>query len=93
LSRGLKEGIVSQNDRFGDGLAVGVIVGSVVGAVIGVLVANRVATSPEALPTQDPEQALGDAKRSLEEKITQLNEAIESAREKLATVPAAGDKP
>ncbi len=81
---------MSQSEsRFGDGVFLGLVVGGILGGVLGVLFVNRSqssANNSENLGTEtstNTDQVLDDAKRSLEEKITQLNDAIESARERL----------
>ncbi|WP_287130026.1 hypothetical protein [Candidatus Cyanaurora vandensis] len=84
----------NQADRFGDGLAVGVLIGSVIGGVVGALITSQVQRQAKPMAVQETleevqkntEQVLGDARRSLEEKITQLNEAIETARQRLTSL-------
>ncbi|WP_218082416.1 hypothetical protein [Anthocerotibacter panamensis] len=85
-----------QDSRFGDGLTIGVLVGGLFGGVVGAFLANRFLTAPAknaAKPTaildevqKNTEEVLGDARRNLEEKITQLNDAIELARQRLASL-------
>ncbi len=86
----------NQVDRFGDGLAIGVLVGSVFGGLVGALIANRFSTPKQPHTEQssenmtqmqiDTEQVIGDARRTLDEKIAQLNEAIEATRDRLLSL-------
>ncbi|HIK54181.1 MAG TPA: hypothetical protein IGS37_03325 [Synechococcales cyanobacterium M55_K2018_004] len=90
---------MSQQDNFFGGFLVGAIFGGVVGGVVGVLVANRLSRSEvmdgkdaltkklegkglEKRPVASA-QNMEVARRGLEDKIAQLNEAIDDVRLKL----------
>lgn len=91
---------MSQQDNFGSGFFLGAIVGGVVGGVLGALLASqRLGEGTEAsgrseLPDAKKkrplkaasEQNIELARRSLEDKIAQLNEAIDDVRQQLSTV-------
>lgn len=89
---------MSQQDNFGSGFLVGTLFGGIVGGIVGAVVASRLgkaeAQPGEALPpaTKNPE-ALGPdeaemevARRGLEDKIAQLNTAIDDVRQRLGGV-------
>ncbi len=92
---------MSQQDNFLGGFIAGAIFGSIVGGVTGALVANRL-NRQEALPSKEgfPKkklegkpgrqvanvQNIESARRGLEDKIAQLNDAIDDVREKLGGV-------
>lgn len=83
---------MSQQDNFFGGFWVGAIVGGVVGGVLGVLVAPRLSRhdSPESKKGERSlalsEQSGEDSRRGLEDKIAQLNDAIDDVRQQLGGV-------
>ncbi|BAC91480.1 MULTISPECIES: hypothetical protein [Gloeobacter] len=80
-------------DAFLDGLVVGAVIGSVVGGLVASLVAPRLRRNAEIeAPHRSPEPpvspgvdpgTLEDARRVLDEKIAELNQAIEQTRSRL----------
>jgi hypothetical protein len=84
---------MSQKDGFSTGFLLGSIVGGLVGGTIGVLLANRQqeGDEPEVLRrvkarTQgknSDSQSIESARQSLEEKIADLNGAIDEVRSSL----------
>ena len=88
---------MSQQDNFGSGFLLGALFGGVIGGVVGAVTAsrNRARLSPEdaldraemgegdALPPSDEEMEL--ARRGLEDKIAQLNSAIDDVRHRLGS--------
>lgn len=75
------------NNNFGIGFLVGTIVGGVVGGIIGTVIANKGKDSMnnnlEGQPNYsafDSEEEIENARLSLEEKINQLNHAIDDVR-------------
>ena len=96
---------MSQQDNFVGGFLLGTIVGGVVGGIAGVLVSSRLpndTAEAEDEPSNDDGQAtrrsfslptersIEVARRSLEDKIAQLNDAIDDVREQLSTVNTNG---
>lgn len=99
---------MSQQDNFVGGFLLGTIVGGVVGGIAGVLVSSRLPSDADTddesredgegtparrsfqLPT---ERSIEVARRSLEDKIAQLNDAIDDVREQLSTVNTNGSSP
>lgn len=93
---------MSQQDNFAGGFLLGTFVGGVVGGVLGVLVASRIKTDAagnEVFPKmegnpvkkkrqlrQPTEQTIETARRGLEDKIAQLNDAIDDVRQQLSNV-------
>jgi hypothetical protein len=92
---------MSQQDNFLGGFLVGTVVGGVVGGILGAVVASRINKSgkEEEFPSLDDrsnkkkrhmavpnEQSIEAARRGLEDKIAQLNEAIDDARQQLSNV-------
>ncbi len=91
-----------QDDNFLGGFILGTIVGGVVGGIAGVLVSSRLSQSEEldadGLRKLDPkvskkrnlkaptEQTIEVARRGLEDKIAQLNDAIDDVRQQLGAV-------
>jgi hypothetical protein len=91
---------MSQGNFFG-GFILGTVVGGVVGGVMGVLVSSRLSQTEELeadgikaekkkrnlkAPT---EQTIEGARRGLEDRIAQLNDAIDDVRQQLGTVNGA----
>lgn len=91
---------MSQQDNFSGGFVLGAIVGGVVGGIIGsVVTAQRLAEESEEVQTKpelqakpkrrmrgSTEQNIELARRGLEDKIAQLNDAIDDVRQQLGTV-------
>jgi uncharacterized protein HemX len=86
---------VSQKEGFTGGFLVGALLGSLVGGVVGALVANRSNQKPAEetakLPASTPislgtEEEMEQARRNLENKIAQLNCAIDDVRQQLENV-------
>jgi Na+/glutamate symporter len=87
---------MSQKDNFGSGFVLGSIVGGVVGGVLGTLLATRNETAltrknKNSLKEDSPlqftsEESMEVARHSLEDKIAQLNLAIDEVRQQLNSV-------
>lgn len=93
---------MSNQDNFFGGFMLGTLVGGVVGGVVGVLAASRIPkkalkAKASALAQRTPKRGQGQgaasspqnieaARRGLEDKIAQLNDAIDDVRQKLGTV-------
>jgi gas vesicle protein len=93
---------MSQQGNFLGGFLLGTVVGGAVGGVIGALAASRLSqaestaklegskTEPKAVKKRPlkaaPEQNMEVARRGLEDKIAQLNDAIDDVRQQLGTV-------
>jgi Na+/glutamate symporter len=88
---------MSQRDGFTGGFLAGAFVGGLVGGVLGAVLVNRSRRSPEESESQpfleeghpvrlNPEDGIEMARRSLEDKIAQLNLAIDDVRHQLGTV-------
>jgi len=91
-----------QDDNFFGGFILGTIVGGVVGGIAGVLVSSRLSQpedlDAEGQKKLDPkankrrslkaptEQTIEVARRGLEDKIAQLNDAIDDVRQQLGAV-------
>jgi len=91
-----------QDDNFLGGFLLGTIVGGVVGGIAGVLVSSRLSQAEEldaeGLKKLDSkikknrnlkaptEQTIEVARRGLEDKIAQLNDAIDDVRQQLGAV-------
>lgn len=86
---------MTERDGFGSGFLMGTLVGGVIGGVIGAIAASRQTKSPSSL-TQPEEktspletdESMESARRSLEDKISQLNLAIDDVRQQLGGVNA-----
>jgi hypothetical protein len=89
---------MSNRDGFTGGFIAGALFGGIVGGILGTLLtSNRL---QESLPADETlnsknkkrnlkpptEQSIELARRGLEDKIAQLNEAIDDVREQLSTV-------
>lgn len=92
---------MSQRDGFTGGFLAGAVVGGLVGGVLGVVLANRSRRSLEDTDNQaflegvrngrlTPEEGMEMARRSLENKIAQLNLAIDDVRQQLGSVQEQG---
>lgn len=92
---------MSNKDNFSSGFILGTVVGGLVGGVLGSLLGSRLsaespdeenANLPESKPKKKKKASLtGDegmevARRSLEDKIAQMNEAIDDLRYQLSSV-------
>lgn len=87
---------MSQQDSFAGGFIAGALLGGVVGGVIGALATARLKGTGEdsALSGSDPFESLdhGDeesmelARQGLEDKIAQLNTAIDDVRQQLGGI-------
>lgn len=87
---------MSQQDNFFGGFVVGTVFGGIVGGLTGAFIASRVSSqedreghsgsgekqSPELMSDRDMESA----RRSLEDKIAKLNEAIDDVQHQLGGV-------
>lgn len=88
---------MGQQDNFGSGFVLGTLFGGLVGGVVGAVVAARISQSTDEkddvlLPQEDqsssPRLSPTDAdielaRRGLEDKIAQLNNAIDDVRQRL----------
>ena len=92
---------MSQRDGFTGGFLAGAIVGGLVGGVLGTVLANRGRRSLADGDNQafleesrngrlTPEEGMEMARRSLEDKISQLNLAIDDVRQQLGSVQENG---
>lgn len=82
---------MSEKDGFGSGFLLGTLVGGVIGGAIGAIAASRQKASSSAetgdgLSQLDDDENMESARRSLEDKISQLNLAIDDVREQLGEV-------
>lgn len=86
---------MSQRDNFLGGFLLGTFVGGTVGGVLGVVLATKRTKSLEDNPNSllenqggmlDTETNIELARRRLEDKIAQLNGAIDEVRHQLANV-------
>lgn len=85
---------MSQSDRFAGGFVLGAVLGGVVGGVLGVVLGQRSAAKPDssfaAGEEGDGDREMGpldSTRRSLEQKISQLSDAIDDVQEQLRNVP------
>jgi gas vesicle protein len=92
---------MSQRDNFLGGFLAGTVVGGAVGGILGVLLASKLPkqepATEESFKLNKPsgrkrqmkpptEQSIEAARRGLEDKIAQLNEAIDDVRQQLGNV-------
>ncbi|MCU0570452.1 MAG: hypothetical protein MUF49_28250 [Oculatellaceae cyanobacterium Prado106] len=92
---------MSQPGNFFSGFLLGTVVGGVTGGILGVLVSSRLAqpegATADGLQKLDAkskkrqikaptEQSIETARRGLEDKIAQLNDAIDDVRHQLGSV-------
>jgi len=92
----------SDDDNFVDGLLIGAVVGTLVGGLLGFMLAPRrrpAVLGDSTLGTVEGDapapsgRSLDDARRVLEEKIAQLNRAIDETRSRLGAAPPAEPPP
>ena len=90
---------MSQQDNFGSGFLLGTLFGGVVGGIVGAVVASRAlrdTSEEETFRLGSTQEGDGDAfspseeemelaRRGLEDKIAQLNSAIDDVRHRLGT--------
>lgn len=94
------ENTMSQKDNFASGFFWGSLVGGVVGGVLGTILANRALKKTNAPALESPlaadlnnletEAEIELARRRLEDKIAQLNGAIDEVRYQLGNVENIG---
>ena len=88
---------MSQKDGFGSGFVVGSIIGGVVGGLLGAILVNsrdKQNSERQNKPLEEggqpvkfsTEESIEVARHSLEDKIAQLNLAIDDVRQQLETV-------
>jgi hypothetical protein len=88
---------MSQKEGFSSGFILGSIVGGVIGGVLGTLLASRAQRSQQFSEQQElleagnqpqftTEASIEKSRRSLEDKIAQLNSAIDDVRHQLGSV-------
>ncbi len=86
---------MSQQDGFAGGFLLGALVGGTMGGVVGALIASRFSSTKSSKTLEDggeplleaqPEQAMEVARQNLEDKIAQLNDAIEAVRQQVRDV-------
>jgi len=87
---------MSQKDNFGGGFVIGSIVGGLVGGLLGALLATRDETSEskenfnlnggDAPLDISSAESIEEARHGLEDKISQLNTAIDEVRQQLGSV-------
>ena len=92
---------MSQQDNFVGGFLLGTLVGGALGGVVGALAASRIQAagqrSPSQLKSDDgslgfgefdeaTEESMEAARLGLEDKIAQLNEAIDDVRQQLGGI-------
>ncbi len=95
---------MSQQNGFGNGFILGSIVGGIVGGLLGTILASRneqqiAEPDQEILPRQGEreiafgsEESIELARHGLEDKIAQLNLAIDDVRQQLGSVQANSDE-
>jgi len=82
---------MSERDNFTGGLLIGTLFGSVVGGLVGFILTSRAnSSSPEkshqSLEESSTPEYTKESHLSLEDKIAQLNLAIDDVRQKLNSV-------
>jgi hypothetical protein len=83
---------MSQREGFTSGFLTGALVGGLVGGIMGAVVASRQKTQIDEegafldTPEGSAESSMEGARRSLENKIAQLNSAIDDVRQQLGSV-------
>ncbi|MDX2099741.1 MAG: hypothetical protein SFW36_18335 [Leptolyngbyaceae cyanobacterium bins.59] len=95
---------MSNRDNFAGGFLLGTILGGIVGGVIGAVVATAAREEEPALPEDSKEKgkkrllqadvkSIDAARRGLEDKIAQLNVAIDDVRRQLKSVNGSAQPP
>ena len=88
---------MSQRNGFGSGFIIGSVVGGVVGGLLGTILVNRneerTRSDAETLPNGrdisfGSEESIEIARHGLEDKIAQLNLAIDDVKQQLGSVQA-----
>ncbi|NER81062.1 MAG: hypothetical protein F6K42_16135 [Leptolyngbya sp. SIO1D8] len=91
---------MSQQDNFGGGFVLGTLFGGIIGGIVGAVVASRIAKDHSESDTMrlddsgeadagqlsPSEEEMEIARRGLEDKIAQLNIAIDDVRQRLGGV-------
>ncbi len=89
---------MSQNDNFAGGFLAGAVIGGIVGGILGSLLTNREGDKLQSIkddksvlkqnkqPNFYTEESIEQSRLSLEDKIAQLNHAIDDVRQQLGTV-------
>ncbi|HAO12994.1 MAG TPA: hypothetical protein DCQ51_17945 [Planktothrix sp. UBA8407] len=89
---------MGNRDGFGSGFFLGATLGGLVGGVLGVVVANRISSNQDRVePLLEAQGKSGKATKltgdnmetarlGLEDKISQLNQAIDDVRQQLGSV-------
>ena len=95
---------MSQSDNFLAGFLLGSLVGGIAGGVLGVVVSSKLSGTESEPPfkkaldkeprkrklTPPTEESIEAARQGLEEKIAQLNDAIDDVRQQLSSVNGNG---
>ncbi|BAW97224.1 hypothetical protein NIES970_21730 [[Synechococcus] sp. NIES-970] len=95
---------MSQRDGFGAGFLLGTIFGGVVGGIAGAIAVSKIKENTTSGQSQwaeeedplsfDTEEGMEIARRSLENKIAQLNGAIDDVRQQMTVLhPHNGKEP
>lgn len=98
---------MSQQDNFVGGFLLGTVVGGALGGIVGALAASRIQAGGKAKPSlpktsgnlafgefDDPdEDSIEAARLGLEEKIAQLNDAIDDVRQQLGGINGHPERP
>ncbi|MFQ4136570.1 hypothetical protein PGN35_009630 [Nodosilinea sp. PGN35] len=98
---------MSQQDNFVGGFLLGTLVGGALGGVVGALAASRMQSGGKPKPSlpqtsgnlafgefDDPdEDSIEAARLGLEEKIAQLNDAIDDVRQQLGGINGHPERP
>lgn len=88
---------MSQRDGFGSGFLLGALFGGIVGGVAGAIAASQVKQQKESSDAEwldeddaplsfNSEENIEVARRSLENKIAQLNGAIDDVRQQMSVI-------
>ncbi|MGB3616357.1 MAG: hypothetical protein WBA10_21375 [Elainellaceae cyanobacterium] len=88
-----------QQDNFMGGFLIGTIVGGVLGGLTGVLASSRLSNGPSAEHSDERSRTVNSVgsrrmestRRGLEDKIAQLNDAIDDVRQQLNSVEVSSD--
>jgi gas vesicle protein len=88
---------MSQNDNFAGGFLAGAVIGGIIGGVLGSLLTKRENEQSDSVnleqsllkkskPKLTTEESMEESRLSLEDKIAQLNHAIDDVRHQLGRV-------